>query len=225
MAASQDGLLIDVLAVVLTAALAVAALYIVVGVALLPVWAAGALFRVDALRRVGGGWWFMPGMAREAAEDFIARFTAPRDGSRWTRKEPAVAVEPDPDRTGDWARGLGSVVLWVMAIVGGLVLFMEGHDAVVQPLAGGSAGEFVVITIIIITAGPRGRSLGALTPLPIRQPPACIQVRTRHRDPLRTAELHAHHRAELLAAACGGVLLLRRGLRTPARDLPDPRDR
>jgi hypothetical protein len=40
MAASQDGFLVEVLAVVLTVGLALAAVYVGVGVALLPVWAA-----------------------------------------------------------------------------------------------------------------------------------------------------------------------------------------
>src|SRR4051794_11604500 len=113
MATSQDGFLIDVLAVMFTAALGLAAIYVVIGIALLPVWALGAVLRVDVLRRAGESW-LLPLVIRETGESWIERFTAPRDGSRWKRPEPTARPDGDVDRPGDWARDLGLLVLWAL---------------------------------------------------------------------------------------------------------------
>ena len=75
-AASGNGLLVDVIGVVLAVALGLVGVYVVVGVALVPVWAIGALFRVGALRRVGGGWWSLPWMVLDAGEELVERITA-----------------------------------------------------------------------------------------------------------------------------------------------------
>ena len=150
MAATQDGFLIDVLAVVLTVALALAAVYVLIGIALLPVWAVGAVFRVEVLRRAGG-WWLMPFVLREAGESVIERVTAPRDGSHWRRPDPPPRPVDDPEPSGDWVRSLGVFLLWGLAIVGGLVLLMESHDAIVEPLAGGPAGEAAAVVIVLVT--------------------------------------------------------------------------
>jgi hypothetical protein len=146
MAASQDGLLVDVITVVLTVALVLAAVYVIVGLALLPVWAVGAVLDVGALRRIGGSWWAMPRLALEAWE----RLTAQRDGSRWERLDPAPAT--DPGERADWAHSLGVLALWALAIVGGFALVIEGQDAIVEPLAGGSAGEVFVVALVALTA-------------------------------------------------------------------------
>src|SRR4051812_5840102 len=100
--ASQDGLGIDVLAVMLTVALALAVIYVIVGIVLLPVWAIGAAFRVGALRRAGSGWWWLPWTLLDVGAHLIERINAPRDGSRWKRPDRPTAPEPDPDAPVDW---------------------------------------------------------------------------------------------------------------------------
>jgi hypothetical protein len=155
MVASQDGFVIDALAVVLTVALALAALYVAVGVVLLPLWAIGAAFRVGALRRVGGGWWLLPWLTFEAGGEFIERFTAERDGSRWKRPEPKSATR-NPEQPVDWARGLGTFALWALAIVGGLVLLAEGHDSIIEPLSGGPAAVWFAVAIVLVTVAAAG---------------------------------------------------------------------
>ena len=42
-------------------------------------------------------------------------------------------------------------MLWALAIVGGFVLLAEGHDAIIEPLAGGSAGELVAVAFVVVT--------------------------------------------------------------------------
>jgi hypothetical protein len=151
MAASQDGFLINALAIVLTVAFVLAALYVGVGVALLPVWAVGAVFRVGALRRAGGGRWLLPWLTVAASGAFIERLTAERDGSRWKRPEPKpVAV--DQEQPVDWARALATFVLWALAIVGGLVLIVEGHDWIIEPVAGSPAAVWFALAIVLVTA-------------------------------------------------------------------------
>jgi hypothetical protein len=148
--------LIEVVAVVLTIAIAAVAMYVLIGVALLPVWAVGAVLRVGILRRVGGGWWLLPFLALEAGGDALQRFTAPRDGSRWKRPDPQPSAVEDLAESSDWARGLGVIVLWLLAIVGGFVLLIEGHDAIIEPLAGGAAVDPVIAALVLLTAAAAG---------------------------------------------------------------------
>ena len=150
LAASENALLVDVIAVVLAVALGLAAVYVLVGLALLPVWAAGAIFRVGALRRIGGGWWAVPWMAVDAGEQLIERIAAPRDGTRWKQPDTS-APESDVQEGRDWARSLGALILWALAIVGGFVLLAGAHDAIIEPLAGGSAGELAVAAFVVVT--------------------------------------------------------------------------
>lgn len=149
-------MLIEVVAVVLTIAIAAVAMYVLVGIALLPVWLVGAMLRVGVLRRVGGGWWLLPFLALEAGGDALQRFTAPRDGSRWKRPDAQPPATEDLAAPSDWARGLGVIVLWVLAIVGGLVLLIKGHHAVIEPLAGGGAADLVIVALVLLTAVAAG---------------------------------------------------------------------
>jgi hypothetical protein len=83
----------------LTVTLALAAVYVLIGIAPLPVWAVGAVFRVDAMRRAGG-WWLLPFVLHEAGESVVERVTAPRDGSRWKRPDPTPRPEDEPEPSG-----------------------------------------------------------------------------------------------------------------------------
>ena len=152
MAASEDGFVIDALAIALTIAFWLAALYVLVGIVLLPVWGIGSAFRVGTLRRVGGGWWRLPVLTLEAGGAFIERFTAERDGSRWKRPDPKPASYDEPAEPGNWARDLGIFALWALAIVGGFVLLVTGHDSIIRPLAGGPAAVWFAVAIVLVTA-------------------------------------------------------------------------
>jgi uncharacterized membrane protein len=140
--------LFDVLVVVFTVALGIAAIYIGVSVVLLPVWAVGSVLRARPLRRIATGWWELPFTALMAFEDFTTKLTASRDGSRWRR--PTEPVRADAE--GDWARGVGRFVLWVLAIVGGLLVVIYGNEYVVDPVAGSSAAEIAAAVLILLTA-------------------------------------------------------------------------
>ncbi len=137
----------DILVVVFTLAVGLVAIYVGVGIVLLPVWAAGAALRVPLLRRVAGGWWELPVTAAEAFDSVVSRVTAPRDGSRWKLPQTSTTNQDD----GDWTRGLGKLVLWVLALVGGLLMVIYGNEFVIDPIAGGSVAEPVVALLIFLT--------------------------------------------------------------------------
>ncbi|HYV16259.1 MAG TPA: hypothetical protein VE972_09565 [Conexibacter sp.] len=134
----------------LTIALVTPVVYVVIGILLLPVWGAGAALNSDRLTRWGRGWWQLPWLAVERGHHLVDTLTRPRDGSRFARP-PAPTQRVTESQDGDLARALGQIVLWGLAVVGGLVLFMTGHDSIVQPLGGGSAGVLIAVLAVLCT--------------------------------------------------------------------------
>jgi hypothetical protein len=98
---------------------------------LLPVWGAGVALRVAPVARVGRGWWLLPFIAYERADHFVADLTRPRHSQSYALPPRPKSDTQEPP-TSDWAKDLGQIVLWLLAIVGGSVLLMTGHDAVIQ---------------------------------------------------------------------------------------------
>jgi hypothetical protein len=120
-------------------------LYVLIGVLLLPVWGVGAALRAGGVARVGRGWWGLPLVALERSLGWGERLTAPRDGSRYARPDP-----PPTHHEQDWTKRLGSVLQWGLAVVGGMVALVYGHDSIIAPLAGGTEAADVAATTAAI---------------------------------------------------------------------------
>jgi hypothetical protein len=153
--ASSGDVLFDVLGWVFVVAMAVIALYIFVGVMLLPVWGAGVVLQADRVAAWGRGWWSLPRLALERGEQLFQDLIRPREGS--TIESPR---DPKPDprdaQPSDWATSLGQLVVWVLAILGGLTLIMTAQDSVIQPLVGGRVGAAVAAAALLLTAASAG---------------------------------------------------------------------
>jgi hypothetical protein len=143
-AITQGQLALDIIGWVLLIACLAAILYALVGVLLLPVWGLGAVTGARRLRAWGRGWWYLPSRIVDHATAYVQRLTAPRDPERYARPQP----QP---RERDAASTAGIIVLWGLALVGGLLLITTGEQHVVQPLAGGRAVAEITVAAILLT--------------------------------------------------------------------------
>lgn len=153
--ASNGGVASSVLGWAFTVTLLAVALFVLVGIVLLPVWGVGAAVHDDRLTRWGRGWWLLPWVGAERARQLIDGLTRPRDASRYARPSSRRSEVASPRQT-DWAHTLGQLALWGLAIVGALMLFMTGHDAVVRPLAGGETGVDIAVLAVLCTTAAAG---------------------------------------------------------------------
>jgi hypothetical protein len=171
--ASSNGMFFDVLGWVFVAALLIVALYFLIGIVLLPVWGAGAVLHADRLAAWGRGWWWLPFAAYERGGRFVDDLTRPRTDDAYA-SAPSSEAEQREAHSGDWAKTLGQIVSWVLAIVGGLWLLMSAQDSIIRPLVGGSAGDAVVILAAVLTAGAAGTTwvLSQRHPVHRQRPPA-----------------------------------------------------
>jgi hypothetical protein len=171
--ASSSGVIFDVLGWMFAVVLLVVALYFLVGIVLLPIWGVGAVLHANRLAAWGRGWWWLPFLAYERGARFFEDLTRPRKDSAYD-SAPSPKPEQRESQPGDWARALGQIVLWVLAVVGGLVLFMNAQDSVIQPLAGGSAGAAVAVLAVLLTAASGGTAwvLSRRHPFHRHRPPA-----------------------------------------------------
>ncbi|MEA2275313.1 MAG: hypothetical protein QOC78_273 [Solirubrobacteraceae bacterium] len=146
-AITQGQLALDIIGWVLLIALLAAVLYALVGVLLLPVWGLGAATGARRLRALGRGWWSVPWRIADHANALVERLNAPRDPEHYARHEPE---HPRP-RERDAAANAGTLVLWGLAIVGGLLLITTGEQHIVEPLAGGNAVALVTVAAFGLT--------------------------------------------------------------------------
>jgi hypothetical protein len=86
----------------------------------------------------------VPSRIVDHATAYVQRLTAPRDPDHYARPKP----QP---RERDAASTAAIVVLWGLAIVGGLLLITTGEQHVVQPLAGGRAVAEITVAAILLT--------------------------------------------------------------------------
>ena len=151
----MGSLLIEIVVWSITLVLLLGALYVVIGVLLLPLWGAGAALHAQRVQRFGRNWWGLPMRGVEKGVAFYERLTAPRDGSAYERR-PLPARTSVADRQSDWARDLGRLMLWLLAIVGAIALIMAAEDAIVRPLGGGgaavAAAAFAIVATLVTAA-------------------------------------------------------------------------
>jgi hypothetical protein len=154
-AGTQGSFALDAITWVLLIAFYAAVLYALIGVLLLPVWGIGAALGARRLERAGRGWWSLPRRMLDRARAAVDRFTAARDPDPHVRPAEPAEADGEPAEQ-NWARTLGLILLWGLAIVGGLLLITTGEQHVVQPLAGGRTVAAVTVLAVTATAATAG---------------------------------------------------------------------